>query len=111
MAAITKWDRLVRYVSARDGQVRYGEPVCDAEADLDQLAAEGSLRVRVLQGLSFLLAAPTGGEDEVKDLLGPLTPKDVPVIRCTGLNYKAHSRCCSFLLRSRASGFVVCYSC
>jgi len=91
MAPLTQWDRLVRYVSAKDGRVRYGEPIVDGEADIDQLAAEGALKVKVLEGPSALTAAPTGEEDQVKELLGPLTPAEVPIVRCTGLNYKTHS--------------------
>jgi len=92
MASLTKWDRLVRYVSAKDGKVRYGEPIVSEEKpDIDGLALKGGLKVKVLDGATPLQAAPTGEEDEVKELLGPLTPKDVSVVRCTGLNYKTHS--------------------
>lgn len=92
---LTQWTRLVRYVSAQDGKVRYGEPILSGEGknagDIDALAQKGTLKVKILEGASPLAAAPTGEEDEVKQLLGPLTPKDVPIIRCTGLNYKTHS--------------------
>ncbi|KAK5134584.1 hypothetical protein LTR08_006370 [Meristemomyces frigidus] len=91
MASSTQWDRLVRYVSAKDGKVRYGEPIVSgSKPDIDELALKGGLKVKVLEGATPLQAAPTGEEDEVKELLGPLTPKDVPIIRCTGLNYKTH---------------------
>ena len=93
MSSLTQWDRLVRYVSAKDGKVRYGEPiVSDSKPDIDELAQKGGLKVKVLEGATPLQAVPTGEEDEVKELLGPLTPKDVPIIRCTGLNYKTHSK-------------------
>jgi len=91
MASLTKWDRLIRYVS-KDGSIKHGEPIVDAKADIDDLAQKGSLKVKVLEGSDFVSMAPTGQEDEVKELLGPLTPKDVAVIRCTGLNYKTHSK-------------------
>lgn len=92
MAPLTAWDRLVRYVSAKDGKVRYGEPiVSDSKPDIDQLAQDGKLEVTVLDGPNPLQAKPTGEQDQVKQLLGPLTPKDVPLIRCIGLNYKTHS--------------------
>ncbi|KXL42607.1 hypothetical protein M433DRAFT_59165 [Acidomyces richmondensis BFW] len=89
---LTQWDRLVRYVSARDGQVRYGEPIVsgDKNVDIDDLAQKGGLKVKVLEGASPLDAAPTGAEDEVGRLLGPLTPADVKVVRCVGLNYRTH---------------------
>jgi hypothetical protein len=91
-SSLTKWDRLVRYVSAKDGKTKYGEPIVDdGKADIDDLAQKGELKVKVLEGSTPFDAAPTGEQDEVKTLLGPLTPKDVPVVRCTGLNYKTHS--------------------
>lgn len=93
MASLTKWDRLIRYVSAKDGKIRYGEPIVssDSKPDIDGLAQKGGLKVKVLDGPTPWQAAPTEEEDEVKELLGPLTPKDVPIVRCVGLNYKTHS--------------------
>ncbi|KAM0708650.1 hypothetical protein Q7P35_005302 [Cladosporium inversicolor] len=91
MAPVTAWKRLIRYVSAKDGSIKYGEPiVSEDKPDIDALAQKGGLKVKVLEGESFLLAKPTGEEDEVKQLLGPLTPKDVPIVRCVGLNYRTH---------------------
>lgn len=90
--AITAWTRLVRYVSAKDNQIHYGEPILsDDNADIDALAQEGKLRVKVLDGDNGMDAKPTGAEDEVKQLLGPLRSDEVPMIRCIGLNYKTHS--------------------
>ncbi|GAB7358880.1 hypothetical protein MBLNU230_g4103t1 [Neophaeotheca triangularis] len=89
--AITAWTRLVRYVSAKDNQIHYGDPiVSDDKADIDALAQEGKLKVKVLEGANAMDARPTGAEDEVKELLGPLTAGEVPMIRCVGLNYKTH---------------------
>lgn len=90
---VTSWDRLIRYVSAKDGKIKYGEPiVSDSKPDIDALAQKGGLKVKVLEGPTPIEAKATGEEDEVKELLGPLTPKDVPIIRCIGLNYKTHSK-------------------
>lgn len=91
---LTAWKRLIRYVSAKDGSIKYGEPIIpsdDTRPDIDALAQKGGLKVKVLAGDSPLSAKPTGEEDEVKQLLGPLTPEDVPIVRCVGLNYKTHS--------------------
>jgi hypothetical protein len=63
-----------------------------ASPDIDELAASGKLRVKVLEGATPVEAKHTGDEDEVKKLLGPLTPKDVAIVRCIGLNYKTHSK-------------------
>lgn len=93
MAPLTSWDRFVRYISDKDGKVRYGEPiVSDSKPDIDQLAQDGKLEVKVLEGPNPLEAQPTGEHDKVKQLLGPLTAKDVPIIRGVGLNYKTHSK-------------------
>ena len=92
MVPLTSWKRLVRYVSAQDGIVRYGEPITDLPTtNIDELANTGTLEVEILEGLDFVSAKPTGRRDQVKQLLGPLKPSDVPVIRCIGLNYKSHS--------------------
>lgn len=83
----------MRYVSAKDGKIRYGEPiVSDSKPDIDQLALDGKLEVKVLEGPNPIEAQATGEQDTVKQLLGPLTPKDVPMIRGVGLNYKSHSQ-------------------
>ena len=66
MAPITAWKRLIRYVSAKDGSIKYGEPiVSEDKPDIDALAQKGGLKVKVLEGESPLLAKPTGEEDEV----------------------------------------------
>ncbi|KAK0933122.1 hypothetical protein LTR48_001638 [Friedmanniomyces endolithicus] len=91
MSSLTQWDRLIRYVSATDGKTKYGEPIVSGDKpDIDDLAQKGGLKVKVLEGPTPIQAAPTGEEDEVKQLLGPLTPEDVSIVRCTGLNYKTH---------------------
>lgn len=101
MAPLTAWDRLVRYVSAKDGKIRYGEPiVSDSKPDIDQLAQDGKLEVKILDGPNPIEARPTGEQDTVKQLLGPLTAKDVPIIRCVGLNYKTHSKSTSTSISS-----------
>lgn len=94
MASSVAWDRFIRYLSAKTGAVRWGEPIIsDRDADIESLASEGKLDVYVLEGDSFLSARHTGEQDEVKELLGPLTPADVPMVRCVGINYMTHSRC------------------
>ncbi|KAF1825613.1 uncharacterized protein K489DRAFT_393336 [Dissoconium aciculare CBS 342.82] len=84
------WKRLIRYTSAKDGNVRYGEPIVNDKDDIDALAQSGSLKVKILEGPTAVLAKPTGEEDEVKTLLSPLTSAEVPFVRCLGLNYKEH---------------------
>jgi 2-keto-4-pentenoate hydratase/2-oxohepta-3-ene-1,7-dioic acid hydratase in catechol pathway len=85
------WDRLVRYVSASDGSVKYGQPILDSpDADVAALAKEGKLEVHVAEGGNPLAAKPGSQKDQVKSLLGPFRVEDVPIIRCIGLNYKTH---------------------
>jgi hypothetical protein len=88
---LVQWTRLVRYVSDT-GSIRYGEPILsNTNSDIHQLALDGKLEVTVLDGPNVLTARPTNEKEIVKTLLGPLTPKDVPYVRCIGLNYKSHS--------------------
>jgi hypothetical protein len=68
------------------------EPIVDSEADIDQQAADKALTVRLLEGPNWLGSKPIDENDEVKELLGPLTPREVPIIRCTGLNYRSDSK-------------------
>lgn len=85
------WERLVRYISAEDGQERYGQPVgASIDADVSELADRGHLSVVVCDGEEALSARPTDRKDKVSKLLGPLRPDEVPIIRCIGLNYKTH---------------------
>lgn len=89
------WTRLIRYISAQDGVTRLGDPIVPSDQkhpDIDALALAGGLKVKVLQtGTNHPVhATPTDQEDVVKTLLGPLTPQDVPIVRCVGLNYKTH---------------------
>lgn len=89
------WTRLIRYISAQDGATRLGDPIVPSDQkhpDIDALALAGALKVKVLQAGTKhpVHATPTDQEDVVKTLLGPLTPQDVPIVRCVGLNYKTH---------------------
>lgn len=93
MSRCVAWNRLVRYQPVDSSDVRLGEPVLenDQTDQLAQLAETGKLKVEIMQGSSPLDATPTAQIEEVGKLLGPLTPKDVSIIRCIGLNYNTHS--------------------
>ncbi|CAG7928147.1 unnamed protein product [Penicillium olsonii] len=91
MSAINvPWTRLVRYSSSADGPIKYGEPISTANADLGQLAKQGKLQVRQLLGNDPFHLSKSDATETVIHLYGPLEPKDVPIIRCIGLNYKTH---------------------
>lgn len=87
------WDRLVRYVSSKDEQIHYGEPIVqpDDVENIAQLASDGKLKVKVLDGTEPVSLQRTDRTDTVKTLLGPVEVKNTPIMRCIGLNYKSHS--------------------
>lgn len=89
------WNRLIRFV-ATDGRVLRGEPVLPHENfDLGSTTEETQLKAKVVIGddLYDTSGATTVSNEivTVQRLLGPLTPKDVDIIRCVGLNYAKHS--------------------
>lgn len=86
------WTRLVRYSSSADGPIKYGEPVSSPNADLGQLASKGELQAKQLLGSDPFSLQTTNIHETVFRLYGPLEVKDVPIIRCIGLNYKTHSK-------------------
>ncbi len=90
VSQIVAWDRLVRYI-ASDGASKYGVPIASADDNIAELSRKGELKVKVCTGSTALSAKPTDQTETVKTLLGPLTPQEVPYIRCVGLNYKTHS--------------------
>lgn len=89
------WERLIRFVST-DDLVLLGEPILPhPEFDLGNTDADTRLQARVIHGDDIYdTTGSTYVTDEivnVKKLLGPLQPRDVPIIRCVGLNYATHS--------------------
>jgi hypothetical protein len=89
---VLPWTRLVRYTSSASGPIKYGEPVLTASGDVGQLAKEGKLEVMQLSGSDPFQLKKTDVTEKVFNLYGPLETKDVPIIRCIGLNYKTHSK-------------------
>jgi len=93
---LVAWDRLVRYIpSGGEAEIRYGEPLLEKDSDVDsiaQLAQDGKLQVKMLEGQDIWNARPTDRVETVGQLLGPLEAETVPIIRCIGLNYKTHSK-------------------
>ncbi|QKX55386.1 uncharacterized protein TRUGW13939_02479 [Talaromyces rugulosus] len=90
----TAWQRLIRFV-ATDGRLLYGEPVLPhPNFDLGETVEETKLQAYVIVGEDLYdTSGATTVTDEVvtvKELLGPLTPKSVPILRCIGLNYLTH---------------------
>ncbi|KAH7257977.1 hypothetical protein BKA59DRAFT_415307 [Fusarium tricinctum] len=90
------WQRLIRFVST-DGRILRGEPILPTpEFDIGDTVEQTRLQARVIDGDDIYdTTGATRVIDEVvtvKTLLGPLTPGDVPILRCVGLNYATHIR-------------------
>src|SRR5260370_19855254 len=90
------WERLIRFV-ATDGRVLYGEPILPSpEFDLGDTEPETQLEAKVVTGGDLYdttgATKVTNEVVTVQHLLGPLVPRDVPILRCVGLNYLTHSK-------------------
>ena len=91
------WDRLIRFV-ATDGLVLRGQPILPSpDYDLGNHKEEDGLKANVVVvGKDiFSTDGDTRVTDEVvkvKQILGPLTAEDVPILRCIGLNFAGHSK-------------------
>ena len=90
------WERLIRFV-ATDGRVLRGEPILpSSDFDLGDTTEETGLKAKVIDGDDIYdTSGKTKVTDEivtVKQLLGPLTSSDVPILRCVGLNYATHGQ-------------------
>jgi hypothetical protein len=88
------WERLIRF-EATDGRTLFGEPLLPSpDFDLGDTTEETGLKARVVEGDIYDTTGVTKVTEEVvavKKLLGPLSPSDVPILRCVGLNYAKHS--------------------
>lgn len=84
------WARYIRFRD-EEGIVRQGEPEIDPADDLLELLEKDSLFAYELVGQDPFQAERSGNSFRVKELLGPLDPEDVPILRCVGLNYATHS--------------------
>lgn len=85
------WQRLIKFVDSQ-GQTRYGDPIIDHADELAEKLESKTLKARVLEGSNIPDLRLTGSEADVVELVGPLTPADVPIVKCIGLNYMKHSK-------------------
>ncbi|KAI8144075.1 hypothetical protein BJV82DRAFT_537349 [Fennellomyces sp. T-0311] len=84
------WTRLIRFVAA-DSKIYFGEPIVAGDATVDKLLEAGSLEAKVITGDVFAEdAVVTDQVVKVQSLLAPLSKDQIPIIKCIGLNYKAH---------------------
>lgn len=96
------WDRLIRFI-ATDGRELRGEPILpSADFDVGTTTEETGLTAKVIDVKNGdIFAAESKVTDEivtVKQLLGPVTVDEVPIIRCIGLNFIKHSASLSLSL-------------
>lgn len=89
------WKRLIRFI-ATDGRMLYGEPLLPSPGfNAGQPLNDVKLEAKVVQGQDMYdTVGATKVTDEVavvKKISVPLTPRDVPILRCIGLNYATHS--------------------
>jgi len=87
---MASFDRLIRFQDAA-GNTRFGEPKVSSADALEQALAEGTLEATVFEGGDLFHATETSEVVKVKDILPLLTPADVPIVKCIGLNYIKHS--------------------
>jgi 2-keto-4-pentenoate hydratase/2-oxohepta-3-ene-1,7-dioic acid hydratase in catechol pathway len=82
------WDRLIRFVG-EDDTIYRGEPIMeDPNVDLGKV---DNLTARVIEGADIFDDYTVSDKVlKVKRLLGPLTPDEVPIVRCLALNYIKH---------------------
>ncbi|KAH8707132.1 hypothetical protein GQ44DRAFT_691629 [Phaeosphaeriaceae sp. PMI808] len=81
------WKRIIRFRD-EDGVEHYGEPRIDDAADLDKQG--NGLQAEILEGDNPFEVKSTGRVVNVKEIVHLLQAKDVPTVRCIGLNYKSH---------------------
>lgn len=86
------WRRLIRFI-AQDGKTYRGEPQVAESEDIGALYSSGTkFSARVIEGDDIFSDSCIVSNEvlEVERLLGPLTPNEVPIIKCVGLNYLKH---------------------
>ena len=90
------WRKLIRF-EAEDGRILRGEPISqdNAHIDLGLVTTEDKIQAKVLVGEDIYDTTGatylTNETVNVAKILGPLTPTEIPILRCVGLNYAKHS--------------------
>ncbi|KAH7024127.1 hypothetical protein EDB80DRAFT_558992 [Ilyonectria destructans] len=85
------WTHLIRFVAVEDGHVHLGQ-LEDCSIDAGIASFEGKkIRARVILG-SIFDGVVTDKILTVSQLLSPISMREVPIIRCMGLNYHDHAK-------------------
>lgn len=82
---------MIRFIAV-DGKTTFGDAIVDDASEVPQKLEQNELYALELEGSDPFALVATGKKVQVKTLLAILTPSDVPVIRCIGLNYIKHSK-------------------
>lgn len=104
------WKYLIRF-RAIDGRILYGEPILPAgqTVDLGFTTEADKLQARVIIGDDIYdVTGKTLVTDDVvtvKQILSPLAQRDVPILRCVGLNYAKHSMLSTCKLSPSSTSF------
>jgi len=85
------WSRLIRFLDDED-KITFGEPEIMTAGELLEKYQEKALYASEFKGYSPFALSPTRRKVHVKRLLEVLTPADIPIVRCIGLNYMKHSK-------------------
>ena len=89
---MASWERLIRFEDEA-GNVHFGEPVFETNdsSSINELADSGKLEARRLVGSDLFSLSASTEVVKVKKLVALLSPRDVPIVKCVGLNYMKHS--------------------
>jgi hypothetical protein len=86
------WSSLIRFVDD-NGKETFGEPCVESEQELTERLSKNDLYAVEYKGDTPTSTTTRGEKIHVKALSNLFKPSDVPIIRCIGLNYIAHSMC------------------
>jgi len=85
------WTHLVRFIAKEDGQIHLGQIDASEYPDVGLATYEGKdVSAQVVNG-DIYNGEVTDRVMHVQQLLPPIDMKDVPIIRCMGLNYRDHA--------------------
>jgi hypothetical protein len=85
------WSRLIRFVDG-NGNETFGEPCIESDKELTDRLARDDLWAVQLKGDNPVSSLTRGEKVQVKALREVLRKRDVPIVRCIGLNYIKHSK-------------------
>ncbi len=85
-------ERIIRFQDEA-GNAHFGEALFGSNdpTSINELAESGALRARLLTGPSIFSLTSSTEIVRVKKVLALLLPRDVPIVKCVGLNYMKHS--------------------